>query len=578
MQVAEKASNSAKEPSKSGANPFVNPKKDKFLLICVSLSINILSLALPITMLHFYDRILPRQNVSTMIVLVACVVTAILLEAGLKLLRSYMLLWSSASFEHNLVCRSIKRFINADLKDSDASGSGEYLQRIAATSKLKDFYSGQLIQNYIDVAFVFVFLSLIAYLSGVLVLVPLTLLVTFIIILAILNRKIHQHLNDKEESDEKRYNFIIEALNGMHTIKSLGLEPVFSRRYESLEENSTIANHNHAISGVVTGSFGSLFNQIMIAGIVFFGALMAIENKITMGTLVAVVLLTGRTIPPIQGAMMTWLKWHDFTIAKNNIMSFFRLPQIERSEEAKNIEKLGKLEVSKLVFSYKNSKNIIDKLDLTLKKGEVISISGGYSSGKTTLLKLFAGLLLPNSGNVIIDGVEAHKYSDKELGRHIAYMSTDTQIFKGTIRENLTAFRKDDIEEKALELASLLKIDKEIMKLPDGYDSILNDTLADPISPGLKQRVSIARVLALKPKILLFDNADKSLDKEGYECVVSLIGKLKGKATIIIISDDRNILNFADREYVLENGKLIEKPFDHDSKFYDLKPNQEFKL
>jgi len=189
-----------------------------------------------------------------------------------------------------------------------------------------------------------------------------------------------------------------------------------------------------------------------------------------------------------------------------------------------------------------------------------------------------AGLIVPDEGRVILDGVDAHKYSDDELCRHVAYMSNDMPVFRGTIRDNLSAFRDEGYIQRSIDIIKILKADKEILQLAKGYDTFLVDTHSDPISPGLKQRIAIARVLAMKPKLLLFDNADKSLDNKGYEAIVELLGLLKRKATIVIVSDDRNMLEFANEEYVLENGKILRQDFKYDSKFYDLVPNQEFKL
>ncbi|MDB2414637.1 ABC transporter transmembrane domain-containing protein [Rickettsiales bacterium] len=579
MQVADKLNNNIDKPQKSkSGNVFCNPKQNKFYLIALSISINILSLSLPITLLHFYDRILPTKHSATLIILVSVAIAAISLEAVLKIIRSYMLSWSASYFEHDVTHKAINNFIEANLKETSKEGKGEHLQNINAISKIKEFYSGALIQNYIDISFVVILLSIIFYIASWLVLVPISLLAFFSISMIFFSNRLKSDLSKKDDTDADRYNFLIESLQGIHTIKSLGLEPIFSRRYEKLEENSTITSHQPSLNNSIINNYGALFTNIMIVCIIFFGSIMVINHDITMGTLVATVLLTGRIIPPVQRGIALSYKWQDFSIAMKKVSSFFDMEKIQRDKNICDIEKKGVLSISNLSFKYPDSdEKIIDNINIDLKFGDTISISGNYGSGKTTLIKLICGLIVPDGGSIKIDDIEASKYSDIELRRHIAYMATDSEIFTGTIKDNITAFC-DEYESNAMEIAKLLEIDKEVRKLPDGYETMLYDNQSDPISPGIKQRISLARVLSPKPKILLFDNSDKSLDTRGYECIVKLLAKLKGKATMIIVSDDCNILDFAKHEYVLEDGQLQERSFDQNSKFYDLKPYKEFTI
>ena len=217
----------------------------------------------------------------------------------------------------------------------------------------------------------------------------------------------------------------------------------------------------------------------------------------------------------------------------------------------------GNLDIKGLTFSYgQDTGTILDGVDFTLSAGKIISLGGPAGDGKTTLLKLIAGLYEADAGHVYVGGKDVSRIPSGDIARYVGYLPSDSEIFQGTILDNLTGFRPDK-EDRALEMAAYLGIDVVVSKLAQGYQTVLFDGPADPLTPGLKQRITIARVLINRPRILLFDFADKSLDREGYNHLFRLLGQIKGQATMIIASNDRNLLHLAQEEYVLENGKLV---------------------
>jgi len=547
-------------------------------LILASFTINLLALALPIMTLQIYDRILVSQNMGTLRVLAAGVIIIVILEGILRLARSYVINWAGASHEHSIACNSMRHMLAAELSSLEKEGTGEQLQRMSNISKLRDFFSGQALITLIDLPFVIIFIALIAYLANWLVLVPITLIFIFGIISWAIGLKLKQALKEREKSDETRMGFIIEILNGIHTVKSLGLETIFLRRYEQLQTTSSLANYNVAKESNSASNYGTLFTQAMIIGIVTFGTPMTMNGELTLGTLIACVLLSGRIMNPIQKALNIWVRFQDFQLARDEVGKTFKLPPLERLDINKLGNKSGKIEIRNLNFAYNDdSPTLFRNLNLNMEFGQSISISGDHSSGKTTLLKLMAGLYQPTEGEILINGVSATKYPARELVKHIGYLAMEGAIFRGTIRENLNAFGEIE-DEKVNEIIKLLNLEKEIYKLPAGFETKLEGSTADAIPPGLKQRITIARTLAQKPRILLFDNADRALDKEGYNQLYRLLSRLNGKVTIIIVTDDRNILRLAQKEYVIDNNQLIERNFADDSKSHDVLPYQELRL
>lgn len=529
-------------------------------LIMSSFVINILALALPIMTLQIYDRILPNHSEGTLFVLALGVGIAIFLDALLRLTRSYLIHWAGASYEHAIACNTIRHMLASDLSMLEKETIGQQVQRVECVSALRDFFSGQALITLVDFPFVLIFIFLIGYLAGWLVLVPITLLIIFIGVALYLGKNLKKALHHREQVDDEKTEFLAESLEGIHTIKALGMESILQRQYEQLQAASSLENYQVVQRGNLAGNYSALLSHAMSIGIIALGAPMAMRGDITLGTLVACILLSGRIMNPLQQALSVWQRFQNVQLARNSLEETFHIPVVPRLDPEMLNNYDGKLEFKDLRFSYNSasSPSLFDKINLTLKPGDSISLSGDHSCGKTTLLKLAAGLYKPLSGKVLLDGADATSYPARELVRHIAFLPMEGAIFRGTIRENLTAFGEIP-EDKMFDILHLLEIESEISCLPSGFETRLEGNSADPVPPGVKQRIAIARALALKPHIILFDNADRGLDKEGYASVHQLLARLKGKVTMVIASNDDNICNIANTHYVLANGKLVQK-------------------
>lgn len=278
---------------------------------------------------------------------------------------------------------------------------------------------------------------------------------------------------------------------------------------------------------------------------------------------------------PIQKALFLWTQFQDYRIANSKANDMFSIEQINRQKIEGERKKLGQIRLKNVGFSY-GEKIIFSNVNLELNLPDIIAIHGPNSAGKSTLMRLIAGISEPTEGEITIDGTISSKFVSEELVHHVGLITSENTMFQGTIMENLTAF--DEAKEvEAHKLAELLNIDKEIALLPKGYETKVNDGFADTIAPGIKQRIAIARVLLNKPKIILFNNADKGLDREGYNHLIKLLTLLKGKVTMIITTDDHNIGKLADRNFLLKDGSLREIKTE-DSSIFEVKPYKELKI
>jgi ATP-binding cassette, subfamily C, bacterial LapB len=526
-------------------------------LVVSTLAIYVLSLALPVMTLQVYDRVLPNATTGTLPVLAAGVCVAIVLEVLLRLARGFVIGWTGAAYEHRLSCAAVNHLLAADLTQLAHHGVAGDVHRLGAIARLKDFYSGQALTTIIEVAFVLIFLGLIAYIGGLLVVVPLAVLIIFFGCIAFFGLRLRRTLAHRSDTDDARYNFLIESLGGIHTIKAFALENPFLRRHEALEAASSAASHVVSQAGAQLVNAGTIFSHVMIAGVVTVGAGLVIEGTLTVGALIASLLLSGRITQPVQRALLLWVRYQDFRLTQEKVASLFEAPRLVLPKEPPLTSKEGELELRNVGFRFPGSEFVFREATLCLRRGEAVALSGAQGSGKSLLLKLIAGMYAPSEGEILVDGAPTTAYPLSALIDRVGLISDQAVIFRGTIRDNITRFGEVR-ETQAREVATLLGIDREVARLPNGFDTMLEGTLADSIAPGLQQRIAIARVLATKPRIILFDEADRGLDRNGYNLLYRLLGQLRSRIALILVSDDRNLCQLATRNYILQDGQLAE--------------------
>ncbi|MDA0306622.1 MAG: ABC transporter transmembrane domain-containing protein [Proteobacteria bacterium] len=533
-----------------------------FDMFVATIFINILALALPLALLQVLDRVIPERDAATLNWLATGIACALLLETLLRAGRSYAGGWMGARFEHLSGCHALERLFAADITDFEKRGTGAYLERLNALASLREFYAGQAVVAIFDLPFALLFLGVIAYLAGPLVLVPVVVIALFAIIILTLGR-LRTALKEKMLADDRRFGFIIEILDGIHTVKGLGMEEQMIRRYERLQETSVDAEYQIAgVKGSTLG-MGSLLSGLAIIGVAGFGGVQVIQGSLSIGALLACIVLAGRAIHPLETISGVWSRFQGSKLARERLAEMTQLPgkKLDDLIELPSVE--GALDLQSLTFSYGKGKDgeelpaVFRNATLHIGAGETIGIVGASASGKTTLLYLMMGLLKPTSGTARIDGYDLRECDPAQIRHQIAYLPQEGVVFKGTVVENLTMFR-DDKTEDALDIARLLGLDNVVAKLPKGYDTSIGEGVDDKLPRGTRQRIAIARALVDKPPVLLFDEANSFIDGAGDEMLKELLERLKGRVTLVMVTQRPSMLRLADRIVEIRGDALFE--------------------
>ncbi len=546
----------------AGDGPLVSPNLSTLIIATVGL--NFLALALPVTILQVYDRIIPNAAIDTLWVLVGGVIIALIFEGLLRQGRSAITSWTAARFEHICNCRAMARLLDSDLVALEKDAPGVYLDRFKSIDSLRDLYSGQLLLTLIDLPFAALFLGLILYLGGWLVLVPILLFVPFAIIAAWGAARLRKVIEQRNTLDDRRYNFIIEVLMGLHTVKGMAMEAQMVRRYERLQEASARGVGEVTFFGGINQSMSALFAQATMAAVVGFGSLLVIEGQLTSGGLAACTLLAGRSLQPVLRGLGFWTSFQGIKLGRDRVNHLLNLPRESQPDQRELPQYNGAISFEGVRFGYAD-REIIAGVDLRIAPGEVISISGDNGAGKTTMLLLAMGLVRPVAGRVLFDGQDISSLDPTSLRKHVAFLPQSGVMFQGTILENLTMFQGGDAIDEAMHFSRLLGLDQIVNRLPRGYDTPIGGGANEILPGGARQRIAIARALIGRPKLVLFDEANTSLDSSSDEFLKNTLLYLKGRHTMILVSHRPSLLRLADRSFVLTNGRLVEQSFSEPS-------------
>jgi ATP-binding cassette subfamily C protein LapB len=552
--------------SQKSSQPYINQAGSLTLfpwkradIILASITLNFFSLVVPILILQLYDRIIPNKSYSTLTLLAVGVLVAAILETLLRVSHGRLLSWLGMHFENLGFIGAFEHLSRTTEKSFRLRGIGEHVENIESIPILKEFLAGQGFLVLLDIPFLFFYLSIIGYFSLTIMLVPLTLLILFVVISWHLGRKLRLTLEEQLDVDDRRYNFIIEALSNHHTVKALGMEELLLRRYERLHAQcSTVTYKIYLLSSEFKDIAGT-FSYIMFGAIVGIAALEVIHGNATVGIMAASILLANRTLQPVQAAMGMLTRLQHFQIAKERFRQVFKSPT---DGSKKGISKIisGKIDLVNVNFSYSdNTQNILKDINLSISPGMIVTIYGKNGAGKSTLLNLLSGRLSPTEGSILIDDIPIDDYSSTVFRRQVIYLPPKDNLFQGTVIENMTLYQEGEIVNEALKLSHNLGLDDWIGRLPLGYNTRIGDSLFLGLPEGIQQRICLVRALVARPKILLLDESNTALDNRGDTQLKHLLTQLKEDMTIIFVTHRPSLMDISDLSFELCEGHLIQK-------------------
>jgi len=536
-----------------GDGEFVREPSVPTAVKFASFSVNLLALALPLSIMQVYDRVIPNHSLATLAYLFLGLTFAIAIDYVLKTSRSALLSRYATQFVEKVEHEAVSRFLRAPSGAFEREPAAVNVSRYAAAAALADYHSGQARLVAIDLPFVGIALIVLTIVGGTMVLVPAVLFFFFSALAIGRARQFRKILDSRTAQDNRKYDFIAEVLAGIHTVKVMAMEPQMQRRFERLQQAVAETTMASILTGQANQTSAMLYGSVSQLIVVTIGGSQVINDQLTMGALACCTMLSGQILQPLLRAISLWTERESVDHHRAEVRLLLDLPSVEPAP-AHFPDVIGNIKFEKVKFRYEAAANpALGVVDLSIETGTIVGVKGKDGSGRTTLLKLIQGDIEPASGRVTIGDVSTMEPNFLAIRSRIAYVGAAPVIFSGTIMENLTIFSPEK-RDFARKMSQLLGLEATINLLPDGYETMLGRGIADDLPMSIAQQVNIVRALTSRPRILALDEANMALDAIAEPALIGALETLRGRLTVIIVTHRPSLLALCDRLIIVEEG------------------------
>jgi ATP-binding cassette, subfamily C, bacterial LapB len=556
-----RSANRSDDPSRGKKVSFVSLSDGKFVrepsvpiaVTIASLAINLLALALPLSIMQVYDRVIPNHSLATLAYLFLGLSFAIAIDYVLKTSRSALLSWHATQFAEKVENEAVSRYLRAPNGAFERDPAAVNLNRYAAAAALADYHSGQAQLVAIDLPFVGIALIVMAIVASTMVLVPTVLFFIFAALAIGRAREFRQILDSRTAQDNRKYDFIAEVLAGIHTVKGLAMEPQMQRRFERLQQAVAETTMASIRTGQANQTSALLYGSVSQLIVVAIGGAQVIDDHLTMGALACCTMLSGQILQPLLRAISLWTEKESVDHRRDELRMLLDVPPVEHVP-ADHLDVVGHIQFERVTFRYDAAANpALRAIDLSIKEGTIVGVKGQNGSGRSTLLKLVRGDIEPTAGRVTVDGVSTAEPNFLAIRPYIASVGAAPVIFSGTIMENLTVFRPEK-RDFARKMSQLMGLETIINLLPDGYETMLGRGISDDLPMSTAQQLNIVRALTNKPRVLALDEANMVLDAIAEPALIRALERLRGRLTVLVVTHRPSLLALCDRLLILEDG------------------------
>ncbi|MGA8155428.1 MAG: type I secretion system permease/ATPase, partial [Rhodoplanes sp.] len=506
------------------------------------------------------DKVLVHQSMSTLDVLVIGLVTITIFETILGILRTYLFAHTTNRIDVELGARLFRHLLALPLAYFQARRVGDSVARVRELENIRTFLTSSALTLVIDLFFTFVFLAVMFYYSPLLTWIVLAAFPFYIGISAGATPLFRRRLDEKFRRGAENQAFLVECVTGAETLKAMAVEPQMQRRWEEQLAGYVSASFSVLSLGNYASQTVQFVSKLVIAGILFFGAKLVIEGDLTVGELVAFNLLAGRVSAPVLRLAQIWQDFHQARLSVERLGDILNTPAepVYNPGRATLPTVRGQVTFEHVTFRYRiDGAEVLHDVSLEVPAGQVIGIVGPSGSGKSTLGKLVQRLYVPESGRVLVDGIDLALTDPAWLRRQIGVVLQENMLFNCSVRDNLALVDPATPIERVIAAAKLAGAHEFILELPEGYDTIIGER-GSTLSGGQRQRIAIARALIANPRILIFDEATSALDYESERIVQQSMAQIVTGRTVFIIAHRLSTLRIANRIVTIERGRLVE--------------------
>lgn len=527
-------------------------------VIMAAVMINIFALGSSLFVMNVYDRVVPNNAIDTLWVLATGVLVVYVFDFILKNLRAHFLDHAGRRADIVVSARLFEQMLGMTM-EARPSSAGVLASHMREFETLRDFFTSATMAALIDLPFIFFFIAIIAIIGGPIAFVPLVAIPIVIGVGLFLQRPLQQAIKDSMMESALKNALLFETISGLETVKVQAAEGHTQRRWEELTDKSSRTSVKMRRVNAFALNFAVFVQQLVSVFVVIVGVFLIKEAEISMGALIACVILSGRAMAPLAQIAGLLTRMHQ---SKESLRQLDELMKkdVERPKGKHFISMpsiKGKIEFRDVLFHYpQQSVPALNNLNFTLEPGEHVGVIGAVGSGKTTIERLLINLYQPESGSVQLDGTDVRQIDPGDLRRNIGAVQQSPQLFYGSVRENITMGHEMAPDRAVLRAAELAGVTEFLRESQAGLDTQVGER-GEALSGGQRQAVAIARALLYDPPVLVLDEPTASMDPASENRLRKRLHHVADGRTTILITHKGGMLSLVDKLILLDRGRLV---------------------
>ena len=527
-------------------------------VLAASAALNLLALAVPLFVMAAYDHAIASGSGLTLASLAIGIALGLGADLALRALRGCAASRLAGRLEALIGTAAFQQILHLPAPMTERAPIGVQVSRLREFDSVRELFAGHLGVAVLDLPFAFVFVLAIAILAGPLAVIPLGMILAY----AILGLCLFPHLRGRiaatTAASAKRQSTIVETVTHIRAIKLAGGEDTWRLRYRENSAALAMAKFQLARAQSLIMTCATLLMASGGLATIVWGAVRVTDGAMTVGALIACMMLVWRALGPLHTAFMAWPRLDQALGAIRQLNGLMRLrPERDPRAPAPQRSIKGRVGFRRVSMRYSaESEPAVLGVSFDVEAGECAAIVGPSGAGKSTILKLVAGLYQAQAGLVLIDDIDSRQFDPVALRQNIAYLPQEAHLFHGTVAQNLRLAEPAATDEQLRAAAERAGVLAEIEALPNGFETRFGDQALRQLPAGFRQRIQLARVYLKDAPIVLMDEPSSALDAEGDAAFRAMIERLKGRATVILVTHRPSHMEMADKVFVLDDGVL----------------------
>lgn len=527
-------------------------------VLVASLLINIFVVVNPLFVMNVYDRVVPNQAFETLWVLAIGAFVVFSFDFALKMIRSYFIDVAGKKSDILLSSRIMEQVMGLSMK-AKPNSVGSFAKNLQDFESIRDFITSSTVTAMVDLPFTFIVLFVIFTLGGQLVYIPLVAMALIALYSWMIQGPLKDSIDRSLRAAQLKNATLIEAVSGLEAIKVAQAESTMQNKWEKAVSYIADFGIKTKLLSTSATNFSAYVQQVTNIAIIIAGVYLISEGELSMGGLIATVMLAGRALGPMAQIAGLATRYNQAKSALDALNGVMELP-VERHADRDYVTRptlKGDIEFDGVTFTYPEQEiHALKEVSLRIRAGEKVGIIGRIGSGKSTLEKLILGLYEPDQGAVRIDGLDLRQINPGDLRSNIGCVSQDINLFYGSIKENITLGASHVSDEQLIRAATLSGVAEFANKHPNGLDMIVGERGAN-LSGGQRQSIALARALLLEPRILLLDEPSSAMDNTTEMRMKHQLQAHCKETTMVIVTHKASMLDLVDRLIIVDNGRVV---------------------